>query len=73
MADVTLRKCDVYGSTKDVKRYRVSVHELDGDGALIEKNRTADLSPRAYARLLRFIDKGVTPATRKVKVEAEVP
>lgn len=79
MADVTLRKCDVFGGTKDVKRYRVSVVEMNGEAALMEKDaatdRTADLSPRAYKRLLNLIDKGVKPSTRKpgtVKVEAEV-
>jgi len=62
MAEVTIKQCDVYGSPK-ADSYRVTVTTRQGDGEpdtdIIKKE--VDLSPRALARLEKFIEKGVTP------------
>ena len=63
MATQEMKVCDVYGTTKNVKTYRIVVVTpplivagIAADDCLIDK--ALDLCPRAVKRLARFIDRG---------------
>jgi len=73
MATKPIRVCDVYETSRDVGRYRVTVDELDDDGNVkpdaVKYQAELDLCPRARRRLGAFLDKGITPPKGK-KAEA---
>lgn len=73
MAEVTLKRCDVYGTTKGVERYQIRVmleSEVGDSSDMPEGDQwtEVDLSPRGHKRLLHFIDRGIKPPTRKKAV-----
>ena len=60
-------ECDVFGTTEDVKKYRVSYGLVDeagdvGTNAIVINK---DLCPRAYARLVKKIESGTTPPAKR--------
>jgi len=63
----TLSVCDVTGSSKDVRKYRLRLERLDGidlareDAWHTMSDDKLDLCPRAVKRLQRFIERGITP------------
>lgn len=69
------RACDVFGTTRGVKQYRVWVEELSGSdlGALSPALRAQvkDLCPRALKRLEDKIKSGTTPPTPRKAGEPE--
>lgn len=69
MATVTTKQCDVYGTTKpEIHRYRVTITLLPGDNLPAQKpvyEKEADLSGRAMERLVRWIDKGMSPPRQR--------
>lgn len=71
MALVEQRVCDVYGTTKDVKHYRVQLEEVSPDKTLTtaEEVECMDLSPRAVTRLENWISRGTRPP--KAKAESD--
>lgn len=72
MATKNLTVCDVYGTTRDVTSYAIRLVVLGGeqDAECVDEAK-ADLCPRAYGRLLRFIERGVSPPPpRKAKEDA---
>lgn len=84
MSEVTLKKCDVFGTTKDVRRITVNLvadlvalrnHDGEAVTTSLGYDLSADLSPRAVARLLRFIRRGLAaPPPRNSSVgAAELP
>lgn len=56
-----MRVCDVYGTTKDVEQYHVTLARIDGGGDVPGITQELDLSPRALKRLKAFIDRGTKP------------
>lgn len=58
--------CDVYGTTRNVDRYVVQVHKLlSTDEPFCVMEDKADLSPRAFNRLMGFIHRGISaPGSR---------
>ncbi len=78
MAERTMCVCNVYGTTKDVRKYRVCIYEIaDGaddpaaDGAehceCPQGSEPTDLCPGALERLARFIARGLTPPRPRKK------
>ncbi len=61
MAQVTKTVCDVFGTCKDVQRIQVTLTILASDEHAGAPD-VADLSPRAQARLERFIERGLVSA-----------
>lgn len=65
MAQVTFRKCDVYGGTRDVELIRVTINvdpdqlRLPGIPDGLPRTWERDLCRRAVRRLVRFIDRGM--------------
>ncbi len=65
MATKPVTYCDVYGTIMDVKKYELTLTELDKDGS--PRNVTAarlgiaDLCPKAVKRLVGFVKKGLNP------------
>ncbi len=58
--------CDVFGTTKDIKRYRAVVFEIAPDGSETQAFETAppkDLCPRALNRLRLKMVAGMSPPT----------
>lgn len=60
----TKKRCDVYGTAKNVESYRVEIVKRDDentpdDGVLL-RGVDIDLSPRAYDRLIAFLERGTT-------------
>lgn len=57
--------CDVYGTTKVVKSYRLVLCEVNPGGneeTDVEVRRyTKDLCARALGRLTKFVQRGLTP------------
>jgi hypothetical protein len=64
MAEVTLRKCDVYGTVKDVMTFRITIEQKDNEGQFVETgpSRLIDLGPRAFVRLTGAIDRATKPS-----------
>ena len=60
--------CDVYGTTKDIKKYRVMVGIVEENGEILEPWQlivSKDMCARAYLRLLNKIDQGTTPPSKR--------
>lgn len=57
--------CDVFGKPKNVRRFQILIQEVDLKGNLVSEKldlfETADLCPKALARLTRFILRGIHP------------
>ena len=67
MAEVTTRKCDVYG-TLEARSYLLTLQVPESEGANIQWEQ--DLSPKALARLVAGINRLLKPhvkRTRKAK------
>lgn len=64
-----MRVCDVLGTSKNVKSYRVQVHVADTENGDPQGppllDLTADLSPRAVDRLTKWVSRGMRPTQRK--------
>ncbi len=62
-------ECDAYGTTKNIKPFRVRIEDLsDEDEAaisLVPKDELAWLSPRGRERLAHFHYRGMTPPGSK--------
>lgn len=62
----TVRTCDVFGTTKDVRRYTIKViqidpvQENDSDVLAPPVDCNMDLSMRAVKRLKKFVERGLT-------------
>jgi len=69
MATINQRVCDVYGTSKDVKRYRLSMHELapDDGGQLVPAEFTCDLDLcwRGCARAVGLLRRAAAPPKRR--------
>ncbi len=67
MATVTKKQCDVFGTLNNVRSFRIKVLEAseDSDGYVAMRSFDVDMSPRALARLVKFIDRGTTPPSKK--------
>lgn len=57
MALVEQRVCDVYGTTKDVKHYKILV--MENDDTIIDQE--LDLCPRAFDRFRNWLARGTAP------------
>lgn len=71
MAEKTVKTCDVFGTTKDVKRYEVSVVEVNGDLATHVSTHEVDLGTKGLDRLEKFIERGVHPAGHQAAQQTE--
>ena len=58
------KACDVYGTTKNVETYTVTVNRIGGDRNTVY-GETNDLCPRGLERLLTKIRAGVSEPPRK--------
>jgi len=59
MAEVTLRRCDVFETlTKEVRPITVTM--ADDNGKVVFE-KALDLSPRAIERAKKFLDRATTP------------
>lgn len=65
----TARACDVYGTVRGTDGYTVTVERTDEKGSSYEYQETVDLCPRALARLLRMIDRGLRPPRYRIADE----
>ena len=71
MGTITTTNCDVFGTIKDIKKYRIHMYKCDSAGNKMEGNapddldRKHDLSPAAVKRLVKFISRGCSPPKRK--------
>ena len=66
------RECDVYGTTKDVRQYRVQILQFEAGQPVVNQGfKVCDLSPRALKRLVNFIERGLSKATPKASAGAE--
>lgn len=71
MSTETVKKCDVFGTIKDVKAIRITIAELvvldeDQDAKVdVKHQRQVDMCERAVERLFRFLDRGTTPPNKK--------
>jgi len=63
MAEVIKKKCDVYGTVKDVKTHIVTIHEVEEYQKTILWGRR-HLSPRALTGLKRAIKRALRPSKR---------
>ena len=61
MAEYTGKKCDVFGTLKNVRRFGVVIRDVADNNNVYEN--AADLSPRALERLLKFVRRGISPPT----------
>lgn len=61
MSIVNVKKCDVYGTAKNVRTYQlvVTMNDTDGDPEMVT-DKSVDLSDRALTRLLAFIERGAS-------------
>lgn len=80
MVDELVKRCDVYGTIRDVRQYEITVRQLEpGEKPAMEPRpgeskttlRVADLGDRGYRRLLKFVDRGLVPPTTRTKKESE--
>ena len=72
MGTRTVRDCDVYGTTKEIRRFTVEITDIESDPITILSGYEVDLSPRALARLRKFIERGVTkPSADNPPTEAK--
>lgn len=66
MAQLTKTVCDVFGTSKDIQAVSVKIRigsTPDDWNAVVDlPGLAADLSPRAVARLKRFIERGLVSA-----------
>lgn len=66
MAIETIRRCDIYGTRRDVKRYRVEVFEVDaGADTVPVYMEEADLGQRGLDRLRQRIADGLSKPNRR--------
>ena len=66
MATVSVTKCDVFGTVKDVIQVRITVeYEISPDVWENHKQVTRDMGVRGVDRLFKFIDRGTTPPSKK--------
>ena len=66
MAEVTVKKCDVFGTYKDVREVEVTVSvgsDCDPTTQQGDRKWAMDACPKAYDRLIRFLERGVKPPT----------
>ena len=62
MAVVEIRTCDVYGVRSNVRPFRLSLTGTADDGTAVDiLDRTVDLCPQASDRLVRAIERCLTP------------
>lgn len=61
MAQVTKTVCDVFGTSKDITLVHITI-KYPGDET--NYHAACDLSPRAIARLKRFIERGLVSAAK---------
>lgn len=68
---VTKRTCDIFKTTKKIKRYRVQVQEMPEDLALAGIvdliDTELDLGERAKDRLISYVQRGITRPSDKQK------
>ncbi len=73
----TKPSCDVYDTTKNVKQYRVVVHEVMSNGMQtgppLFDSGTKDLCTRAYDRLIKKVRAGVSEPTPKPRKDKDEP
>jgi len=66
MAEVTVKRCDVFGTVKNVKSYVIGVQVAGDwscgppDSPMVARNEV-DLSPRGLKRVCRAIERALTP------------
>ncbi len=66
MATVQLKRCDVFGTLNDVQSVRLLYSEKLSDGTYQTVRRIeVDMCPQAIARLLKFVERGTTPPSKK--------
>lgn len=73
MSVESIRKCDIYGVRRDVKRYRVEITEIgsdDPDGALVYMEE-ADMGVRGLDRLRRSVADGMAPPNKRGRKAAD--
>lgn len=64
MAEVTMKRCDIFGTLRDVQTYRVVVYADPPEADLIV-DCTLDMGPAAVKRLRRALQHGTTkPGTK---------
>lgn len=75
MATVTRDECDVFGGIDDVFKVHVVVStKAKGDTEFTFRfNEMKDMCPRAFDRLLRLIDRGTTPPSKKTAADKPEP
>lgn len=65
----TIARCDVYGTIKDVRRFRIEIIPVDEDGSDVHTDTQeweVYLGPRGLDRLKNFIERGLArPSDRK--------
>ena len=71
MADVPKKKCDVYGTDKDVKAHIITIHEVEKYQKTVLWGRR-NLSPRALTGLKKAIKRALQPSRRR-KTEPSDP
>ena len=63
MSTEQVTRCDVFRTLKDVKKFEMIVKNAADTSEA--KTFQVDLSPRAYARLIRKIEQGTTPPAKR--------
>lgn len=70
----TAKVCDVFGTAKGVKVYRVTIHvtdcDVDDSPEELVDEWCKELCPRGYERLLAKIGSGLIPPTKRTKKNA---
>lgn len=61
MATREMKVCDVYGTAHNVVGVSVQVARGGGEPGAMHTSQHADLSYRAYRRLMKFIQRGLKP------------
>lgn len=74
MAQLEVRQCDVFKTFKNVRSVGIVICDGEaleaGDEVQnVEKEFVVDLSPRAYERLIKFINKGISPTAKSKGAE----
>jgi hypothetical protein len=68
MATKEVTICDVFGTVKGVECYKVSVEPAgNSESANAQLMFEVDLSDRAWKRLVKKIDSGITPPAKRKK------
>lgn len=69
MVEKRVKCCDVFDSNKDIKTFEVVIREVpDHDGG-VKFNKSIDLSKRGYGRMMKFLERGTRPPTKKETVD----